>query len=94
MKTAEEILSKHIDKESMDGLSENVWSDMLEAMEEYAKQFKQSDIDKEELMKLSLKIDEALTSKNKESLKRRLRESRNPYDLNQAPGFRKKKNYG
>lgn len=36
--TAEEILANHIDKESMDELSVNVWPDMLEAMEEYASQ--------------------------------------------------------
>jgi hypothetical protein len=33
---AEEILANHIDKESMDELSVNVWLDMLEAMQEYA----------------------------------------------------------
>ena len=37
-KTAEEILHEHIDKESMDELSVNVWPDMLEAMEAYAAQ--------------------------------------------------------
>jgi ribosomal protein S27E len=36
MKKSEEILHKHIDKESMDELSENVWTDMIDAMEEYA----------------------------------------------------------
>lgn len=40
MRTAEEILKDHIDKESMDSLSENVWPDMIEAMEEYKNQFK------------------------------------------------------
>ena len=34
--TAEEILANHIDKESMDELSVNVWPDMLEAMTEFA----------------------------------------------------------
>lgn len=33
--TAEEILHKHIDKESMDELSVYVWPDMLDAMQEY-----------------------------------------------------------
>ena len=33
---AEEILANHIDKESMDELSVNVWPDMLEAMQEFA----------------------------------------------------------
>jgi hypothetical protein len=36
MKKSEEILHKHIDKESMNELSENVWIDMIDAMEEYA----------------------------------------------------------
>lgn len=36
--TKEEILNKHIDKESMDELSENIWPDMLDAMEEYKQQ--------------------------------------------------------
>jgi len=39
-KTAEEILHEHIDKESMDELSVNVWPDILEAMEAYAAQQK------------------------------------------------------
>ena len=34
--TAEGILHKHINKEYLDELSGNIWSDMLEAMEEYA----------------------------------------------------------
>jgi len=36
--TKEEILHKHISKECMDELSENIWFDMLDAMEEYAQQ--------------------------------------------------------
>ena len=39
MRTAEEILQEHIDKESMDDLSENIWPDMLDAMEEYAVEY-------------------------------------------------------
>ena len=34
--TPEEILHKHVDKESMDELSENVWPDIVDAMKEYA----------------------------------------------------------
>ena len=36
MSNAEEILSKHVDKDSMDELSENVFPDMINAMKEYA----------------------------------------------------------
>ena len=36
MKSAHEILTRHIDKETMDSLSENIWPDMLDAMHEYA----------------------------------------------------------
>lgn len=32
----EDILCKHVDKESMDELSENVWPDIIDAMKEYA----------------------------------------------------------
>ena len=32
----EEILHKHVDKESIDELSENVWPDIVDAMKEYA----------------------------------------------------------
>ena len=34
--TPEAILHKHVDKESMDELSENVWPDIVDAMREYA----------------------------------------------------------
>ena len=34
--TPEEILHKHVDKESMDELSKNVWPDIVDAMKEYA----------------------------------------------------------
>ena len=34
----EEILSKYVDKKSMDELSENVWPDIVDAMKEYALQ--------------------------------------------------------
>ena len=34
----ENILSKHVDKKSMDELSENVWPDIVDAMKEYALQ--------------------------------------------------------
>ena len=32
----EAILHKHVDKESIDELSENVWPDIVDAMKEYA----------------------------------------------------------
>lgn len=36
MDKKEQILHSHIDKESMDYMSVNIWPDMLEAMDEYA----------------------------------------------------------
>lgn len=42
MKTKEEILHKHVDKEVMDSLSSNVWSDILDAMEESTNQYLES----------------------------------------------------
>ena len=53
-KTAEEILHEHIDKESMDELSVNVWPDMLEAMEAYAAQQSKTPT-RERLYKLAFK---------------------------------------
>ena len=39
MSNVEEILSKHVDKQSMDELDENVWPDIVDAMKEYAKMY-------------------------------------------------------
>jgi len=47
MDAKEKILHKHIDKESMDELSVNVWPDMLDAMQEHASH--QSQISDEEI---------------------------------------------
>ena len=42
--TPEEILKKHIDKQSMDELCENIWPDMLDAMEDYHKEALRSEL--------------------------------------------------
>jgi len=47
----EEILKKHIDKESMDDLSVNVWLDILEAMDEYAEEYHRQHSAKPPVMK-------------------------------------------
>ena len=43
----EDILSKHVDKKSMDELSENVWPDIVDAMKEYALQVAREAVEEE-----------------------------------------------
>ena len=45
--TPEEILHKHVDKESMDEFSENVWPDIVDAMKEYALHIAQEAVEEE-----------------------------------------------
>ena len=45
----EDILLNHIDKQSMDEVCENIWPDMLEAMQEFADLYHKEKL-REELM--------------------------------------------
>ena len=47
MSNVEEILSKHVDKKSMDELSDNVWPDIVDAMKEYALQVAREAVEEE-----------------------------------------------
>ena len=47
MSNVEEVLSKHVDKQSMDELDENVWPDIVDAMKEYALQVAREGVEEE-----------------------------------------------
>ena len=47
MSNVEDILSKHVDKKSMDELSENVWPDIVDAMKEYTLQVAREAVEEE-----------------------------------------------
>ena len=47
MSNVEEILSKYVDKKSMDELSENVWPDIVDAMKECTLQVVREAVDEE-----------------------------------------------
>ena len=55
MKKPEAILHKHVDKESMDELSENVWPDIVDAMKEHALHVAREAV--EEVMKQNIEAD-------------------------------------
>lgn len=56
-KKAEEILQKHIDKESMDEISGNIWPDIIEAMLDYhAQQLAEIMPDIEEVKKTAVSL--------------------------------------